>query len=82
MRYLLEFFSPVLGIDHRETIERLKATQDELGELNDVVASETLLRQNASQFGQHEIVDEAVRYLHGQKKRHMTRAYETLRRAR
>ncbi|MBJ9686508.1 CHAD domain-containing protein [Burkholderia vietnamiensis] len=82
LRYLLEFFSPVLDIGHRETIKRLKATQDELGELNDVVASEALLQEYGPQFGQREIVDAAVSYLHDQKKRRVHRAYETLRHSR
>ncbi|HDR8922026.1 TPA: CHAD domain-containing protein [Burkholderia vietnamiensis] len=82
LRYLLEFFSPVLDIGRRETIKRLKAAQDELGELNDVVASEALLQEYGPQFGQREIVDAAISYLHDQKKRRVHRAYETLRHSR
>lgn len=82
LRYLLEFFAPVFEAEHREMIERMKAVQDELGQLNDVVASEALLREYAPPQGQGEIRDEAIRYLHGQKKRRMRRAYRMLRRYR
>lgn len=82
LRYLLEFCAPVFEAEHREMIERMKAVQDELGQLNDVVASEALLRERAPSQGQGGIRDEAIRYLHGQKKRRMRRAYKMLRRYR
>ncbi|CAN0617420.1 CHAD domain containing protein [Burkholderia multivorans] len=82
LRYLLEFFSPVLGVSHQATIERLKNAQDELGALNDIVASEALLRECASRFGRPDAVDDAVAYLREQKKRRIHRAYEMLRTAR
>jgi len=82
LRYLLEFFSPVLDVSHQATIERLKNAQDELGALNDIVASEALLRECASRFGQPDAVDDAIAYLKDQKKRRIHRAYEMLRTAR
>lgn len=82
LRYLLEFFSPVLGVSHQATIERLKDAQDELGALNDIVASEALLRECTSRFGQPDAVDDAIAYLQDQKKRRIHRAYEMLRAAR
>ncbi|CAN0622882.1 protein of unknown function [Burkholderia multivorans] len=82
LRYLLEFFSPILGVSHQATIERLKAAQDELGALNDIVASEALLRECASQFDKPDAVDEAIAYLQGQKKRRTHGAYDMLRAAR
>jgi CHAD domain-containing protein len=46
-RYLLELFGPVLSGGHRKTLSRLKKIQKRLDDLNDVVASEKLLRDNA-----------------------------------
>jgi CHAD domain-containing protein len=82
LRYLLEFFSPVLGGSHESTIERLTSVQDELGKLNDLVTSETLLREYVSQLGEPKAVKEAVRYLEDQKKHHMCTAHEILRTSR
>jgi len=45
-RYLLELFGPVLSAGHRKTLNRLKKIQKRFGALNDVVASEKLLRDN------------------------------------
>ncbi|MBB4518239.1 CHAD domain-containing protein [Paraburkholderia fungorum] len=78
LRYLLEFFSPVLDVAYKTTIERLKSAQEELGELNDVVSSEALLREFAPQFGHPEMIVEAIRYLNDQKKHHFDRAYKML----
>ncbi|NLP64717.1 CHAD domain-containing protein [Paraburkholderia sacchari] len=46
-RYLLELFGPVLSRGHRKTLNELKEVQKRFGALNDVVASENLLRDNA-----------------------------------
>lgn len=62
-RYLLEFFSPVLDNSHRTTIDLLTAVQDELGRLNDLVVSETLLRQYSFQLGDPDVVKEALEFL-------------------
>ena len=51
VRYMLEFFLPVLDDSHRKTLERMAELQEELGELNDFVASENLIRHHASQIG-------------------------------
>lgn len=48
VRYLLEFFEPVLKGAHKRTLKRLKQIQKRFGALNDVVASEQLLRDNAA----------------------------------
>ncbi|REE23186.1 CHAD domain-containing protein [Paraburkholderia sp. BL27I4N3] len=79
LRYLLEFFSPVLDGSHQATIELLTSVQDELGKLNDFVTSETLLREYALQLGGFAAVEEAVRHLGDQKKRRMCIAHEMLR---
>ncbi|WP_211610754.1 CHAD domain-containing protein [Paraburkholderia haematera] len=81
LRYLLEFFLPVLDGSHQATIERLRSVQDELGTLNDLVTSETLLREYSFQLGESKVVREAVRYLQDQKKHHMHNVHETLRTA-
>lgn len=46
-RYLLELYGPILSGGHRKTLNRLKNIQKRFGALNDVVASEKLLRDNA-----------------------------------
>jgi CHAD domain-containing protein len=81
LRYLLEFFSPVLDGSHQATIELLASVQDELGKLNDLVTSETLLREYSFQLGESRVVKEAVRHLEDQKKRRMRIAHEMLRTA-
>jgi CHAD domain-containing protein len=81
LRYLLEFFSPVLDGSHQATIERLTSVQDELGKLNDLVTSETLLREYSFQLGEPKVVKEAVGYLQDQKKHYMHNVHETLRTA-
>ncbi|SEB97403.1 CHAD domain-containing protein [Burkholderia sp. WP9] len=79
LRYLLEFFSPVLDGGHRATIERLTSVQDDLGTLNDLVTSETLLREYSLQLGEPNLVKEAIGYLQDQKEYYMHEAYEILR---
>jgi CHAD domain-containing protein len=81
LRYLLEFFSPVLGGSHEDGIERLTSVQDELGKLNDVVTGETLLREYSFQLGEPKTVEVAVRYLEELRKRHTRAARATLRNA-
>ncbi|SAL19956.1 CHAD domain-containing protein [Caballeronia udeis] len=81
LRYLLEFFSPVLAHSHPSTIERLTSVQNELGKLNDLVTSETLLREYSFQLGEPDGVKEAVQYFDDQKRRHMRAAHEILRTA-
>ncbi|MGF6758902.1 CHAD domain-containing protein [Paraburkholderia sp. GAS42] len=79
LRYLLEFFSPVLGGGHWAVIERLTSVQDELGRLNDLVTSEALLREYMFQLGEPCLVEEAIGYLQDQKGYHMGKAQEILR---
>lgn len=79
LRYLLEFFLPVLAGSHQSTIERLTSVQNELGKLNDFVTSETLLREYSFQLREPEGVKEAVKYLEDQKRLHMRTAHEILR---
>jgi CHAD domain-containing protein len=81
LRYVLEFFSPVLDGNHQRAIERLTSVQDELGTLNDLVTSEALLRECAFQLGETKLVNESVRYLHDQKVHRMNHVREILRTA-
>ncbi|WP_118182987.1 CHAD domain-containing protein [Paraburkholderia phosphatilytica] len=50
VRYLLEFFEPLLAKKQRKALKPLKKVQKRLGELNDVVASEALLQHNLGVF--------------------------------
>ncbi|WP_188130684.1 CHAD domain-containing protein [Paraburkholderia panacisoli] len=81
LRYVLEFFAPVLDGNHRPLIERLTSVQNDLGVLNDLVTSEALLREYASQLGEAELVNEAVWYLHVQKVHRMNHVHQILRAA-
>jgi CHAD domain-containing protein len=79
LRYLLQFFAPVLNGGHQAVIEHLTALQDELGTLNDQVTSEALLREYAFQLGEAKRVKEAITYLQKQTSDHMHRVHEILR---
>jgi triphosphatase len=52
LRYLLEFFSEVLGPDRDEAIETMVALQDHLGELHDSAVTIGLLRDFLMRSGQ------------------------------
>ncbi|HXZ08311.1 MAG TPA: CHAD domain-containing protein [Paraburkholderia sp.] len=78
VRYLLEFFSPVLDASHRQNLERLTTLQDELGKLNDLVVSETLLREYSFQLGDQDAVHEVIALIAAEKKRHMRVAHAVL----
>ncbi|MEM5341406.1 CHAD domain-containing protein [Paraburkholderia azotifigens] len=45
-RYLLDLFAPILGRPPRKRVERLKEAQTCVGNLNDLVSSEALLRED------------------------------------
>lgn len=79
LRYLLQFFAPVLDGGHQAVIEHLTVVQDELGTLNDQVTSEALLREYAFQLGEEKRVKEAIAYLQKQTSDHMHRVHEILR---
>ncbi len=69
LRYLLEFFSEVLGPDVAETTEALVALQDHLGELHDSDVAIGLLRNFLMHSGQASpspvVADTVGRYLNG-----------------
>jgi CHAD domain-containing protein len=71
LRYLLEFFQPVLSGGHKRTLKRLKQIQKRFGALNDVVASEMLLRDNAPLLAGSGDSDAALHWLGKERKRRM-----------
>ncbi|NML34615.1 CHAD domain-containing protein [Paraburkholderia antibiotica] len=71
LRYLFEFFGPVLQGGHKRTLKRLKRIQQCFGKLNDTVASEALLRENASMLADAGDLDAALHWLGKQRKRRM-----------
>ena len=79
LKYLLEFFAPVLEADHRAAIEHLAATQEKLGKLSEVVASEEVVRDVATDLHDKAAVHHAVRWLTKQKRCETRAAAELLR---
>jgi CHAD domain-containing protein len=79
VRYLLEFFLPVVGKRFHRTLERLELVQEELGKLNDVVASEALIRRFEHQPGSAPALQEVLQWIDQAKRRDIQKAYRTLR---
>ncbi|MFM0737480.1 CHAD domain-containing protein [Paraburkholderia xenovorans] len=79
LRYLLEFFGPVLQGGHKRTLKRLKQIQKRFGKLNDIVASEMLLRDNASLLAGAGDTGGAQDWLAKERKRRMRSAAGLLR---
>jgi CHAD domain-containing protein len=79
VRYLLEFFEPVLKGTHRRTLKRLKQIQKRFGALNDVVASEKLLRDNATSISGSAETGAALDWLKTERKRRTRSAARLLR---
>lgn len=73
LRYLLEFFEPVLSGGHKRILKRLIKLQKRFGKLNDIVASEMLLRDNLDSLAGSGDTDAVLRWLKKQRKR-QTRA--------
>ncbi|MBB5497827.1 CHAD domain-containing protein [Paraburkholderia sp. MM5384-R2] len=78
LRYLFEFFGPVLKTSHKRTLKRLKKIQKRFGMLNDTVASETLLRDNAASLGDADHIEAALGGLDRKRKRRLRAASELL----
>lgn len=68
-RYLLELFEPLLPKDHHRLLKRLKKIQQPLGELNDLAASESLLRQNLRLIATPDQAKKLERWLKRKRKR-------------
>ncbi|MDR6390841.1 CHAD domain-containing protein [Paraburkholderia phenoliruptrix] len=79
LRYLLEFFEPVLSGSHKRTLKRLKQVQKRFGALNDIVASEMLLRDNASLLAGSGDTEGVLHWFHKERKRRMRSAAGLLR---
>jgi CHAD domain-containing protein len=79
VRYLLEFFAPVIESGNGIGVVELTQIQDELGKLNDVVASESLLVTHALRLGERGIADDAIAYLRDLKGDRMQSAEALLR---
>ncbi|MFM0041684.1 CHAD domain-containing protein [Paraburkholderia sediminicola] len=79
LRYLLEFFEPVLHGNRKRTQKRLKQIQKRFGTLNDVVASEMLLRDNTGLLAGSGDADAALDWLRKERKRRMRAAAGLLR---
>jgi CHAD domain-containing protein len=78
VRYLLEFFEPLLTKKQLNTLKGLKKLQKRFGTLNDVVASEELLRGNREIFSNNRDVKVAFAALEKQRKRQVRAASKLL----
>jgi CHAD domain-containing protein len=79
VRYLLDFFEPVLKSDQKRTVKRLKQIQERFGKLNDIVSSEGLLRDNATLLAESGDIDAALDWLRKERKDRMRSAARLLR---
>jgi CHAD domain-containing protein len=78
VRYLLEFFEPLLGKKQRKGVKELKRLQKRFGALNDVVASRDLLQRNAGSFPNEGAVANAMQALKKEQKRRAKAAAKLL----
>lgn len=78
LRYMLEFFVPILDDCDSSSIQSLAALQDELGALNDYVTSEALLQGHVNELGEEADFERAVYLVTEQKVRRMQHAYKLL----
>lgn len=79
LRYLLDFFEPVLKGNCKRTVKRLKLLQKRFGALNDIVASEALLHDNAALLAGSGDTDAALHWLDKERKRRVRLAEGLLR---
>ena len=79
LRYLLEFFQPVIKDGHDRTIKELTAVQNKLGQFNDIAASEALIRGVSFNDVPPEVVQESLQWLEKQKCRRMRAALRRVR---
>jgi CHAD domain-containing protein len=78
VRYLIEFFEPILGKKQRKGLKQLKRLQKRLGVLNDVVTSRNLLSTHRDSLPDGSAVDDALDVLKKQQKQHMRAASKLL----
>lgn len=74
LRYLLEFFQPVVKGRRDRDIKTLTSVQNKLGQFNDIAASETLIRATSFEAVPPAVVEESLRWLENQKCRRMRAA--------
>jgi CHAD domain-containing protein len=67
LRYLLEFFQPVIKGGHGRTLRQLTSAQDTLGKFNDLAASEVLIRGASFSEVSPEVIEESLLWLGRQK---------------
>lgn len=79
LRYLLEFFRPVIKGGHDRTIRELTSVQNKLGQFNDIAASEVLIRSASFDEVPVEVVQESLAWLEQQKRRRMRAASRRVR---
>jgi CHAD domain-containing protein len=79
LRYLLEFFQPVIKGGHDSTIKELTSVQNKLGLFNDIAASESLIRSASFDDVPAEVVEESLQWLEKQKGRRMRAAERRVR---
>jgi CHAD domain-containing protein len=78
LRYLTEFFEPMLAKKQLKAIKPLKKLQKRFGALNDVVASEQLLRDNQALFADEAAAGHALDALAKERKRRVRAAAKLL----
>jgi CHAD domain-containing protein len=78
VRYLLEFFEPLLGKHQVKSLRGLKKLQGRFGKLNDIVASEALIRVNRDRLGGDRSVRRALARLERKRKRRLNAAARML----
>jgi CHAD domain-containing protein len=79
LRYLLEFFQPVIKGGHDRTVKELTSVQNKLGQFNDIAASESLIRGASFDGVPPEVVQESLQWLEKQKCRRMRAASRRVR---
>ncbi|MGF6787591.1 CHAD domain-containing protein [Paraburkholderia sp. 35.1] len=79
LRYLLEFFQPVIKGGHGRTIKELTSVQNKLGQFNDIAASEALIRSASFNEVPPEVVQESLQWLGKQKSQRMREASRRVR---
>jgi CHAD domain-containing protein len=78
LRYLLEFFAPILKGRHEKAIKRLTTIQTRLGNLNDLVVSEVRLRETLPSNVTEDDLKQTLSWMLQQKKQHLRSAQKHL----
>ncbi|MCC8402867.1 CHAD domain-containing protein [Paraburkholderia sp. MMS20-SJTN17] len=67
LRYLLEFFQPIIKGGRSRILRELTSVQNELGQFNDIVASANLIRSASFDAVPPEVVQKSLQWLEEQK---------------